>query len=295
MTRNTPLWEQAGSYGAALDRRLIGTLWPNPAVYGCAVSVPGGSMNMNITPGAVVAPTVNSTGSVLCYSDAIEVVTSPTAPGAGLNRYDLVVCQPRGNDLDGGTNNDFIFQVISGTAAASPAIPAVPAGAVALAQILVVGGSASLSAGNLSDRRPTQVDLTKLPQGRLVGGYAERTTTAGPQGPEATIAVSITVIVPANRNIRLEAMVRGVNLSVSTATGLVRIREGTLTGTLIASCQYPPNAGGGGPGGTFGQTIQPGAGQHTYLLTIEGVGGNATIVASTTERTWLEAIDIGGV
>jgi hypothetical protein len=110
-------------------------------------------MNMNIAPGGVVVPTPNNTGSVLCYSDAVEVVTSPTAPASGTNRYDVVVCQARGNDLDGGSNNDFLFQVVSGVASASPAVPAIPAGAVAIARVLVIGGSASLSSANLVDLR----------------------------------------------------------------------------------------------------------------------------------------------
>lgn len=154
MTRQTPLWLQTGSYAASLDRRLVGAIWPTAAVSGCAVTVSAGTMNMNIAAGTVVAPAANNTGSVLCYSDAVEVVTSPTAPGAGSNRYDVVVCQPRGNDLDGGSNNDFVFSVVSGTASASPTVPATPAGAVALAQVLVIGASASLSAANLIDRRP---------------------------------------------------------------------------------------------------------------------------------------------
>ena len=65
------------------------------------------------------------------------------------------MCQPRGNDLDGGANNDFVFSVIAGTAATtgSQVAPAVPAGAVVLAQVAVAGGSASIIAGNITDRR----------------------------------------------------------------------------------------------------------------------------------------------
>src|SRR5262252_4546785 len=119
MTRYTPLWEQAGSYAAAVDRRLLGALWPAAAVTGCAVTVSSG-MTVNVAAGQVSVPTANSTGSVLCSSDAVEPVTLAAAPGAGTNRYDVVICQARGNDLDGGANNDFIFTTVTGTAAASP-------------------------------------------------------------------------------------------------------------------------------------------------------------------------------
>jgi hypothetical protein len=153
MTRYTPLWEQAGSYSAVNDRRLIGALWPTPASSGCAVTVSGG-MTVNVAAGTVAVPSQNQTGSTLCYSDAVEQVTLAAAPGSGSNRYDLVVCQPRSADLDGGANNDFVFAAVTGVAAASPTVPAVPAGQVALAQIYVPGGSAAIVAGNIVDVRP---------------------------------------------------------------------------------------------------------------------------------------------
>jgi hypothetical protein len=111
-------------------------------------------MALSVAPGAVAVPSQNSTGTSLCTSDAVETVTLAAAPGSGQNRYDLVVCQPRGNDLDGGANNDFIFVNVTGVAAATPTVPATPPGSVALAQIYIPGGSASVTAGNVTDVRP---------------------------------------------------------------------------------------------------------------------------------------------
>jgi hypothetical protein len=152
MTRYTPQWLQQGTYAASVDRRLIGALWPAAAVSGCAVTA-GSGMTVNVAAGQVAVPSQNNTGSTLCSSDAVEQVTLTAAPASGSNRYDLVVCHPRGNDLDGGANNDFVFEVVTGTAAASPSPPPVPAGQAALAQIYVPGGSASVTAGNITDRR----------------------------------------------------------------------------------------------------------------------------------------------
>ena len=168
MTFNKPLWLQAGSYPGAYDRRLIGAIWPTAAVQGCAVSA-SSAMNMNIAPGTVVAPTANNTGSVLCYSDAVEVVTATAAPASGQSRIDLVVCQPRGNDLDGGTKNDCVLAVVAGVAATpgSQVAPAVPVGAVALAQVAIAGGSAAIVAGNITDRR---VASPAGPGGTVAGG-----------------------------------------------------------------------------------------------------------------------------
>jgi hypothetical protein len=105
-------------------------------------------------------PTQNNTGSTLSTTDATETVTLAAAPGSGSNRYDLIICQPRGNDLDGGANNDFQFQSVTGTAATTPTVPAVPAGALALAQVYVPGGSASVTAGNITDLRLLGLGVT---------------------------------------------------------------------------------------------------------------------------------------
>src|SRR5262252_5940507 len=155
MTRYTPLWLQSGSYAASVDRRLMGAIWPDARCDGCAVTF-NSAMVVDIAPGSVVVPTANGTGSSLCVSDAVEQVQLSAAPASGLNRIDLVVCTARGTDLDGGTNNDFVFTAVQGTeaAAGSEAAPAVPAGSVALAQIRLVGGSAAIDPLQISDVRP---------------------------------------------------------------------------------------------------------------------------------------------
>lgn len=172
MTRQTPQWLQSGSYAASADRRLIGALWPGPATSGCAVTPTGGAMTVNIAPGSVAVPTQNNTGTTLCTSDANEQVTlSPAAP-SGSNRIDLVICRPRGTDLDGGANNDFIFDVVTGTAAATPVAPALPAGTVALASIAVAGGSASVLQANITDVRPFGLSVggtSSLPPPLFIG------------------------------------------------------------------------------------------------------------------------------
>jgi hypothetical protein len=111
-------------------------------------------MNVTIQPGQVAVPSQNNTGSTLCTSDAVEQITIPAAPTAPNNRIDLVICRPRGADLDGGANNDFMFDSVQGSAAATPTVPAAPAGTVALASIYLAGGAATIVAGNITDLRP---------------------------------------------------------------------------------------------------------------------------------------------
>ena len=155
MTRYTPQWLQAGSYAASQDRRLIAALWPGPASTGCAVSATGGAMNVQIQPGAVAVPTQNNTGSTLCSSNAVEQITIPPTPTTPNNQIDLMIVRPHGNDLDGGSNTDFIFDSIQGVAAATPVAPTVPAGTVALASISIPGGTANLATATFTDLRPS--------------------------------------------------------------------------------------------------------------------------------------------
>jgi hypothetical protein len=119
-----------------------------------AVSFASG-MTVNIDPGNAAVPSANSSGSTLCVSDAQEQVALPAAPASGSNRYDLIIIRPRGTDLDGGVNNDFIFDYVTGDEAASPAVPATPAGTLALATIYETGGSAAITPANVIDARPS--------------------------------------------------------------------------------------------------------------------------------------------
>ena len=98
-------------------------------------------------------------GSALCHWDTPEVLTIPAAPPSGQSRVDLIVCQVRDPDLDGGQNADFILTVVAGapstTAAARPGdkeapdvgpeqqatAPAVPVNALALALVSVPGAA----------------------------------------------------------------------------------------------------------------------------------------------------------
>ena len=181
MTRYTPQWLQSGSYSGAQDRRLIGALWPAAASSGCAVSVASG-MTVNVAAGQVAVPSPNNTGTTLCTSDATEQVAM-TAAHASLNRIDLVICRPRGTDLDGGANNDFIFDHVDGTPAASPIAPATPAGTVALNQVYVGAGVAALLTANLTDVRPgglpigTTVLPPNVPLGRIASGVGPASQT----------------------------------------------------------------------------------------------------------------------
>ena len=155
MTRFAPLWQQAGSYSATLDRALLLALWPSGGAIGNTPTLSATTMQVTTGPGTCVVPLQAGQGAALCRWDANEVVTLSAAPSAGNSRIDLIVVQVRDNALDSGGNNDFIVTNVTGTAATtgSQVAPAVPSNAYALGQVLVPGGVANLSTATFTDRR----------------------------------------------------------------------------------------------------------------------------------------------
>ena len=300
MTRYTPLWLQAGSYAGSQDRRLINALWPAAASTGCAVTPQGSTMSVLVATGSVAVPTQNNSGSTLCVSDAIETVGPLNqAPPSGTNRIDLIICRPRGNDLDGGSNTDFIFDFVTGTPAASPAVPATPAGTVALAQISILGGSASIVAGNITDVRPGNLAIpvgqpASAPRGLLANAQGPASAFNAASGTVWTWAPGIAVT--PNRKYRLSLWVQGGQQSATStviyftlgdslgyftgaAARVIWFGSGLVSGASLAmssSKMYLPSAAGT-PTFTFGVLTGAGTfsiGANFMEATLEDVGGS---------------------
>lgn len=69
-----------------------------------------------------------------------------------LGRIDLVIAEVT-DTAAGGTADAFRIRKVTGTAASSPAAPAVPARSLVLAQVSVAANASSIVAGNITDRR----------------------------------------------------------------------------------------------------------------------------------------------
>ena len=202
MTRYAPLWQQAGSYPAQLDRYLLGALWPGGGVLGGVVTAVANTMTVSIAPGSVAVPLAPGQGTALCHWDAAEVVTLDAAPPSGQSRVDLIVAQVRDAAIDAGANNDFIFAVVKGTAALTAtgrpgaeegdddepeaeqqaSAPAVPANALALYAVTVPGGAANLNGATIA---PVTLNPLAVPANDLVANPAGRIAPNGPTGPFA--------------------------------------------------------------------------------------------------------------
>lgn len=155
MARYAPLWQQAQTYSASLDRGLFSALFPKSCVVGAPQpSVVGGTMNISLPADTAAVACGTAVGSYVCRWSTPEQVTLPAAPPSGQSRIDVVILQVRDNALDSGGNNDFIFATVSGAPAASnPAVPAVPTNAMAMHEVTVPGGAAVLDGVAIRERR----------------------------------------------------------------------------------------------------------------------------------------------
>lgn len=156
MARFAPLWQQANSYPASLDRSLLTAEWPfGGAPLGGPPVVVSATMNVSIPAGTIIVPLQAGQGSALCRWDAAEIVTlDPASHPAGQSRIDRVVCQVRDNAIDSGGFNDFVFQKVTGVPAASnPVVPALPTNSFLVCEVTVPGAVANLNTATLNDRR----------------------------------------------------------------------------------------------------------------------------------------------
>ena len=158
--RNPPSWLQAGSHPAENDRLLLGALVPAEGVVGIGDLL----VSQNVTPNMTVNVAAGSAfikndlatwgGTYHVVNDAVKnlavTASDPTNP-----RKDLVVAKVNDSAYAGGTNT-FALTIITGTAAASPAEPAIPADAtyLVLAMVDVPAASTTVIDARITDRRP---------------------------------------------------------------------------------------------------------------------------------------------
>lgn len=112
------------------------------------------NMSVNVSGGAAYIPGTESItqGVYFCGVDATVNLSITTAPGAGLNRIDLVVFKVQDSFYSGATNASSLA-VVTGTAAASPSAPTAPANSIILAQVFVGALVTSITTANITDTR----------------------------------------------------------------------------------------------------------------------------------------------
>jgi hypothetical protein len=153
--RTPPSWLQNGSHPAENDRLTTKAIWQTTGIVNPTdlqiTQNGGGNMSVNVSSGwaAIVGTTQANMGTYMAYNDASTNLTITTASPSN-PRIDLVVITINDAYYTGSLNN-VSFQVIAGTPAASPTVPATPANSLALGQIAVGAGVTSILTANITN------------------------------------------------------------------------------------------------------------------------------------------------
>lgn len=188
VTTSLPMWLAGCTYDAngGNDLRNSGVsayFYDQGIVTGTTIGVLGGvvggaglavnagtGMTVTVQPGSFVVPnsgtpTAGGYATTLSSQATLTVQTAdPTNP-----RIDVIVA----NVVDNGNNTSFgQVQIITGTAAPSPAAPSAPANSITLAQLSVPAVTTSITGGLIADKRPfttTTGGVLVAPKGAVTG------------------------------------------------------------------------------------------------------------------------------
>lgn len=112
------------------------------------------NMTVNVASGVAFIPGTESGAQAMYFveNDATVNLSITTAPGAGLNRIDLIVAKIQDSFYSGATDA-WSLAVVTGVAASSPTAPTPPNNSITLAQIFVGSNVTSIVTGNITDTR----------------------------------------------------------------------------------------------------------------------------------------------
>lgn len=222
----------------------------------------GANMSVDVTAGAaMVGGTESATqGEYMVFNDAtVNVVISaadPTNP-----RIDVVGIQIRDKEYSGATDDARIL-VVTGTPAASPAVPTLPADFLSLAHVAVAAAAGSILTANITDKRR---NLTSL------GGVIVADTDA--LLPTVNLWTGLVAFVrsSAAANTQPALYVYDATLAAWTALGQYARAWTVITDTLL------------GGDSTFGSISIPQTFAHVKIL-VSGRGNAAVASASLIMR-----------
>ena len=153
-----PLFLQNDGPSANQHRQLLAALYRTEGVIdsGLAVSERGAGANLSVDVAVgqcvVTGDTTGTQGRYLVTSDAVENVTISAADPSN-PRIDLIVVQVDDDAVDGGGQNRAQIEVVTGTPASSPSVPATPTSALPLAQVAVAASETQIQDADITDVR----------------------------------------------------------------------------------------------------------------------------------------------
>jgi microcystin-dependent protein len=163
-----PNWMQNNAYSARLDRQVLRAMFTEGTLSGLATTqrALGANMSVDISAGVGVIYGDDQTdqGAYLATCSVFENIVISAAPGAN-SRRDLICLRVNDPNAGGPAGNNSAFVVVTGTASASPVLPALPTSAIPLAEVLVASGTVAITDAMITSLRVPARGFSDAPFG----------------------------------------------------------------------------------------------------------------------------------
>lgn len=245
-----------------------------PGTLGSATGMPPNPNAQTAYTGALANFT--SQGVYYGFNDAAITALAFTSAHATLNRIDLVVATVQDAFYSGATNN-WVIQVVTGTAAGSPVAPAIPANTLVLAEVSIAAAATAVVNANITDKRPFARFGLSASNIQTNGVVANEICTSSSAVDLATVGPTCAVIVPSSGIIQV-SVTATIQCSASGQYGFMYF---TMSGANTMAAQQTYSLFHGNFVGASSTALQATA---TFLMT--GLAAGATTLVAKYARAF---------